>query len=64
MMKVLIMNLEDARQVLTEAGINVDAVAPQVQDKFVSAFVRAKKPQNCCGLTAALPPCKRADHER
>ena len=55
MIKVLIMNIEDARQVLTEAGINVDAITPQVQDKFVSAFVRAKKPQNYCGPDCCPP---------
>jgi SAM-dependent methyltransferase len=48
-------NIEDARQFLTEAGINVDAIAPQVQDKFVSAFVRATKPQNCCGPDCCPP---------
>ena len=42
-------NIEDARQFLTEAGIDVDAVAPQVEGKFASAFVRATKPQSCCG---------------
>jgi len=42
-------NIEDARQFLTEAGIDVDAIAPQVQGKFASAFVRAVKPQSCCG---------------
>jgi arsenite methyltransferase len=38
-------NVEDARQFLTEAGLDVDAIAPQVNDKFFSAFVRANKPQ-------------------
>lgn len=38
-------HIEDARQFLTEAGINVDAIALQVQGKFASAFVRASKPQ-------------------
>jgi len=42
-------DIEDARQFLTEAGIDVDAIAPQVQGKFASAFVRAVKPQSCCG---------------
>jgi SAM-dependent methyltransferase len=42
-------NIEDARHFLTEAGIDVDAIAPHVENKFVSAFVRAKKPQSCCG---------------
>lgn len=41
-------NVEDARQFLTEAGIDVDAIAPQVNGKFFSAFVRASKPQAAC----------------
>ncbi|HXX18019.1 MAG TPA: arsenite methyltransferase [Candidatus Acidoferrum sp.] len=36
--------VEDARQFLTAQGIDVDAVAPQVDGKFASAFVRARKP--------------------
>ena len=37
-------NVEDARVFLTDQGIDVDAIAPQVDGKFMSAFVRAKKP--------------------
>jgi arsenite methyltransferase len=37
-------NLEDAREFLTGAGFDLDAVAPQVDGKFMSAFVRARKP--------------------
>jgi SAM-dependent methyltransferase len=36
--------LEDAREFLTGKGVDVDAIAPEVGDKFMSAFVRAKKP--------------------
>ena len=36
--------VEDARQFLTAEGIDVDAVAPQVEGKFASAFIRARKP--------------------
>ena len=36
--------VEDARAFLSAAGIDVDAIAPQVEGKFVSAFVRATKP--------------------
>jgi len=43
-----IYNVEDARQFLTGEGLNVDAIAPLVQDKFLSAFVRARKPTGCC----------------
>ena len=44
-------NVEDARAFLTETGLDVDALAPQVKDKFASAFVRATKPHatSCCG---------------
>ena len=41
-------NVEDARQFLTEAGLDVDAIAPLVNDKFFSAFVRANKPKTAC----------------
>jgi trans-aconitate methyltransferase len=41
-------NIEDARQFLTEAGVDVDAIAPQVSEKFMSGFVRANKPQAAC----------------
>jgi len=36
---------EDARELLRSSGIDVDAIAPEVDGKFMSAFVRAKKPQ-------------------
>jgi SAM-dependent methyltransferase len=35
---------EDARDFLAGAGIDADAFAPQVDGKFMSAFVRARKP--------------------
>jgi arsenite methyltransferase len=49
--------IEDARQFLTAKGIDVDSIAPQVEGKFASAFIRAKKPavqtkaseRSCCG---------------
>lgn len=37
-------NVEDAREFLTIEGIDVDAIAPAVDGKFMSAFVRARKP--------------------
>jgi arsenite methyltransferase len=37
--------IDDARAFLTESGIDVDRVAPQVEDRFASAFVRARKPE-------------------
>jgi len=42
--------VEDAREFLSGQGIDVDAIAPQVDGKVMSAFVRAVKPQgSCCG---------------
>ena len=35
---------EDARQFLADAGIDANRIAPLVDGKFMSAFVRAKKP--------------------
>ncbi|HKX16941.1 MAG TPA: arsenite methyltransferase [bacterium] len=37
--------IEDARIFLTGHGVDVDAVAPVVRDKFMSAFIRARKPE-------------------
>jgi hypothetical protein len=39
-----IYEVEDAREFLAGKGVDVDAVASQVEAKFMSAFVRAKKP--------------------
>lgn len=39
-----IYQIEDAREFLTGKGIDVDAVAAQVDGRFLSAFIRAKKP--------------------
>jgi hypothetical protein len=44
--------IDDARAFLTESGVDVDRLAPQVEDKFASAFIRARKPaaaKSCCG---------------
>ncbi len=46
-----IYSVEDARAVLSNQGVDVDAIAPQVEGKFISAFVRALKPKQdpaCC----------------
>ena len=44
---------EDARQFLTGEGMDADTIVPQVEGKFMSAFVRAMKPlgskKSCCG---------------
>jgi arsenite methyltransferase len=41
-----IYHVEDAREFLSGQGFDVDAVAPQVDGKFFSAFIRAKKPMS------------------
>ncbi len=44
-------SVEDAREFLTSAGIDVSAIAPHVDGKFRSAFIRAVKPRprsGCC----------------
>jgi trans-aconitate methyltransferase len=49
-------NIEDARQFLAEAGVDVDAVALQVREKFMSAFIRATKPEaSCCAADCCAP---------
>lgn len=50
-----IYRVEDAREFLTGQGLDVEALAPQVDGKFLSAFIRAVKPASpnarvpCCG---------------
>ena len=54
-----IYDVEDARAFLTGEGVDVDVIAPQVEGKFMSAFVRAQKPlradaeraEACCAPT-------------
>jgi 2-polyprenyl-3-methyl-5-hydroxy-6-metoxy-1,4-benzoquinol methylase len=52
-----IYRVEDAREFLTEKGLDVDALAPQADGKFMSAFVRATKAkaakttEACCAPT-------------
>jgi arsenite methyltransferase len=46
--------VEDAREFLSGHNIDVDSLAPEVDGKFMSAFVRAVKPtakQSCCAPT-------------
>lgn len=43
-----IYDIEDARHFLIEAGIAVDQIAPHVEGKFLSAFIRASKPVSSC----------------
>jgi len=46
-----IYRVEDAREFLASAGTDMKEIAPQVDGKFMSAFVRAVKPAAtaCCG---------------
>jgi arsenite methyltransferase len=49
-----IYRMEDAREFLAGEGVDVDTLAPQVEGKFMSAFIRAFKPSSskdaaCCG---------------
>ena len=41
-------NVQDARQFLTNSGVDVDAIAAEVDGKFMSAFLRATKPAEAC----------------
>jgi arsenite methyltransferase len=43
--------VEDAREFLAGYKIDVDAIAQEVDGKFMSAFVRAVKPKSCCSPT-------------
>ena len=49
-----IYRVEDAREFLSEKGLDVEALAQEADGKFLSAFVRAVKPmqkktESCCG---------------
>jgi arsenite methyltransferase len=46
-----IYQVDDARAFLTESGVDVDRLASEVEGRFASAFVRARKPEatSCCG---------------
>jgi SAM-dependent methyltransferase len=46
-----IYQVDDARAYLAEAGVDVDRLAPEVDGKIASAFIRAQKPtaKDCCG---------------
>lgn len=48
-----IYNVEDARAFLSGKGVDVDAIAAELEGKFISAFVRATKPaaSSCCSST-------------
>jgi SAM-dependent methyltransferase len=52
-----IYNIEDARAILAEGGLDVDRLAPDVEGRFASAFIRARKPAaaSCCGPDCCAP---------
>ena len=41
-------SIDNARAFLSGQGFDVDALAREVEDKFISAFVRADKPETAC----------------
>ena len=49
--------VEDAREFLSAEGIDVDAIAPEVDGKFMSAFVRAIKPAKNGAKQCCAPGC-------
>jgi len=51
-------DIEDARVFLTEAGIAVDEIASQVEGKFLSAFIRATKPNAPCCAPGCCEPAQ------
>jgi len=40
--------IEDARDFLSAEGLDAGTIAKEVDGKFVSAFIRAVKPESCC----------------
>ena len=56
-----IYKVEDAREFLSGKGIDVDAMARQIDGKFMSAFVRATKPAKCFQPGCA-PTCCGSEH--
>jgi hypothetical protein len=49
--------IEDAREFLAGKGVDVDTLAPQVEGKFMSAFVRAVKPAAGADQAVAAACC-------
>lgn len=49
-------DIEDARRFLSKSGIDVDAVSAQVEGRFLSAFIRAVKPQSACCQPGCCSP--------
>src|SRR6267154_10914 len=51
-----IYRVADAREFISEKGLDVDALAPQVDGKFMSAFVRATKSKSAKTTEACCAP--------
>ena len=49
--------VDDAREFLSSAGIDVDGIASQVDEKFMSAFVRGVKPADATNKPCCEPTC-------
>src|ERR1022692_2298185 len=52
-----IYHAEDARELLSAEGVDVDAIAADVDGKFMSAFVRAVKPAGVGARACCEPTC-------
>ncbi len=52
-----IYDVEEARDYLLAAGIDADALAPSVDGKFMSAYVRATKPAKAAAESCCAPAC-------
>jgi arsenite methyltransferase len=52
-----IYRVEDAREFLSGQSFDVEALAPQVDGKFLSAFIRAVKPMQFSEKTCCGPAC-------
>jgi arsenite methyltransferase len=52
-----IYRVEDAREFLSGQGLDVDAIAPLIDGKFFSAFVRAAKPAEAAAVAPAGKSC-------
>jgi len=49
--------VEEAREFLCSAGVDVEAIASQVDQKFMSAFIRAVKPASAPAQACFGPTC-------
>jgi hypothetical protein len=49
--------VDDAREFLAGKGIDVDAMAKEVDGKFMSAFIRAVKPE-AASASCCTPSCR------